>query len=103
MGCQTYSLTGPMSQWQHLLVLCHILNCYHRGGNSKCVCCHELPSQWQRHVVGVPSVMCGLQIDGMKNRVLMKRFNVLGFPSIYLLKDGSTWQYNGVRTVADVS
>lgn len=33
----------------------------------------------------------------------MKRFNVLGFPSIYLLKDGSTWQYNGVRTVADVS
>jgi hypothetical protein len=39
----------------------------------------------------------------MKNRVLMKRFNVLGFPSIYLLKDGSTWQYNGVRTVADVS
>jgi hypothetical protein len=26
-----------------------------------------------------------------------------GFPSIYLLKDGSTWQYTGVRTVADVS
>lgn len=39
----------------------------------------------------------------MKNRVLMKRFNVAGFPSIYLLKDGSTWQYSGVRTVADVS
>jgi hypothetical protein len=43
------------------------------------------------------------QIDGMKNRVLMKRFNVMGFPSIYLLKDGSTWQYTGTRTVADVS
>jgi hypothetical protein len=39
----------------------------------------------------------------MKNRVLMKRFNVAGFPSIYLLKDGSTWQYTGVRTVSDVS
>jgi hypothetical protein len=39
----------------------------------------------------------------MKNRVLMKRFNVLGFPSIYLLRDGSTWQYTGSRTVQDVS
>jgi hypothetical protein len=39
----------------------------------------------------------------MKNRVLMKRFNVLGFPSIYLLRDGSTWQYTGARTVPDVS
>jgi hypothetical protein len=38
----------------------------------------------------------------MKNRVLMKRFNVLGFPSIYLLKDGSTWQYSGVRSVPEV-
>lgn len=33
----------------------------------------------------------------------MKRFAVVGFPSIYLLKDGSTWQYTGMRTVADVS
>lgn len=55
--------------------------------------------------VGVRWLFCVmvLQIDGMKNRVLMKRFNVLGFPSIYLLKDGNTWQYTGMRTVSDVS
>lgn len=42
------------------------------------------------------------QVDGTQNRVLMKRFAVLGFPSIYLLKDGSTWQYSGMRSTADV-
>lgn len=56
--------------------------------------------------LGSSSLVCvamsPLQIDGMKNRVLMKRFNVLGFPSIYLLKDGSTWQYSGVRSVPEV-
>jgi protein-disulfide isomerase-like protein with CxxC motif len=44
-----------------------------------------------------------LQIDGMKNRVLMKRFGVTGFPSLYLLRNGQTWQYTGQRGVADVS
>jgi protein-disulfide isomerase-like protein with CxxC motif len=44
-----------------------------------------------------------LQIDGMKNRVLMKRFGVTGFPSLYLMRNGQTWQYMGMRGVADVS
>jgi hypothetical protein len=39
----------------------------------------------------------------MKNRVLMKRFGVTGFPSLYLLRNGQTWQYTGMRGVADVS
>lgn len=44
-----------------------------------------------------------LQVNGMDNRVLMKRFDVKGFPSIYLLRNGQTWQYNGVRGIEDVS
>lgn len=44
-----------------------------------------------------------VQIDGTKNRVLMKRFAVMGFPSIYLLRGGQTWIYESARSVPEVS
>lgn len=46
---------------------------------------------------------CLVQIDGMKNRVLMKRFAVTGFPSIYLLRGGQTWIYESARSISVVS
>lgn len=56
-----------------------------------------LATELKRHGIQVAKT------DGMQNRVLMKRFGVLGFPSIFLLRDGATWQYTGMRSVQDVS
>lgn len=41
-------------------------------------------------------------MDGTRNRVLLMRFAVEGYPSIYLLRDGKTWQYNGARGLQQV-
>ncbi|KAF8061102.1 coq9 [Scenedesmus sp. PABB004] len=57
---------------------------------------HALASEMAAHGVKVAKV------DGMRNRVLMKRFGVTGFPSIYLLRGGQTWQYAGMRSVPDM-
>lgn len=42
------------------------------------------------------------QVDGTKETVLMNRFKVTAFPSIYLLRDGCTYTYNGRRDVPAV-
>eukprot|EP00879_Flechtneria_rotunda_P030379 GHRR01033005.1.p1 GENE.GHRR01033005.1~~GHRR01033005.1.p1 ORF type:complete len:133 (+),score=38.08 GHRR01033005.1:408-806(+) len=65
------------------------------------LCMHE-------QLVDLGSTLSGnglmlLQVDGMQNKVLMKRFGVVGFPSIFLLRDGQTWQYTGMRSVGEVS
>eukprot|EP00879_Flechtneria_rotunda_P027064 GHRR01028926.1.p1 GENE.GHRR01028926.1~~GHRR01028926.1.p1 ORF type:complete len:186 (+),score=40.10 GHRR01028926.1:135-692(+) len=58
---------------------------------------HALAREMDAHGVNVAKV------DGMQNKVLMKRFGVVGFPSIFLLRDGQTWQYTGMRSVGEVS
>jgi len=37
-------------------------------------------------------------VDGTTSRELASRFSVNGYPSIYLLRNGSAWQYNRPRT-----
>lgn len=43
-----------------------------------------------------------MQVDGTRNKVLLKRFAVTGYPTIYLLRGGSTWVYDGHRSVKEV-
>lgn len=43
------------------------------------------------------------QVDGSANKVLMQRFGAAAFPSIFLLRDGKAWHYEGARDVAAVS
>eukprot|EP00879_Flechtneria_rotunda_P006890 GHRR01007236.1.p1 GENE.GHRR01007236.1~~GHRR01007236.1.p1 ORF type:complete len:224 (+),score=51.45 GHRR01007236.1:135-806(+) len=57
---------------------------------------HALAREMDAHGVNVAKV------DGMQNKVLMKRFGVVGFPSIFLLRDGQTWQYTGMRSVGEL-
>lgn len=50
-----------------------------------------------------PSFCCQAgKIDGPQNKVLMNRFGISSFPAIFLLKDGSAWEYEGARTVQAV-
>jgi hypothetical protein len=42
------------------------------------------------------------QVDGTRNRVLLMRFGVEAYPSIFLLREGKTWQYEEARTVQRV-
>eukprot|EP00878_Enallax_costatus_P017668 GHUV01018562.1.p2 GENE.GHUV01018562.1~~GHUV01018562.1.p2 ORF type:complete len:150 (+),score=12.73 GHUV01018562.1:392-841(+) len=69
-----------------------------------CIYCQQLDPIWRsfasemkKHDVKVA------KIDGIQNRVIAKRFGIKGYPSIYLLRDGQTWQYNSVRALQEVS
>jgi hypothetical protein len=42
------------------------------------------------------------QADGTRNRVLLMRFGVEAYPSIFLLREGKTWQYEEGRSVQQV-
>lgn len=44
-----------------------------------------------------------MQVDGTQEKVLMTRFKVNAFPSIFLLRDGQCWSYSGPRNVDAVS
>ena len=56
------------------------------------------------HAGGMASnpVPLWLQIDGTKEKALMNRFKVTGYPSIYLLREGRTYTYSGARNVQAV-
>lgn len=45
-----------------------------------------------------------MQVDGTKERVLMRRFAADSFPQLYLVdtREGLTRQYNGIRAVEQV-
>mmetsp|Transcript_14105 Transcript_14105/g.30582 ORF Transcript_14105/g.30582 Transcript_14105/m.30582 type:complete len:222 (+) Transcript_14105:141-806(+) len=42
------------------------------------------------------------RVDGTKHKVLLSRFGVNAFPSIFLLQHGATWVYSGTRTLASL-
>jgi hypothetical protein len=42
------------------------------------------------------------QVDGTRNRVLLMRFGVEAYPSIFLLREGRTWQYEEGRSAGQV-
>ena len=46
----------------------------------------------------------GMQVDGTKERVLMRRFAADSFPQLYLVdsRERSTRQYSGIRAVEQV-
>eukprot|EP00882_Tetradesmus_deserticola_P009037 GHRQ01009534.1.p2 GENE.GHRQ01009534.1~~GHRQ01009534.1.p2 ORF type:complete len:141 (+),score=32.90 GHRQ01009534.1:195-617(+) len=69
-----------------------------------CSHCQQLEPAWRAFATEMKAHNVKVaKIDGMKNRVLMKRFGVTGFPSLYLLRNGQTWHYTGMRGIADVS
>ncbi|WIA43954.1 hypothetical protein OEZ86_010346 [Tetradesmus obliquus] len=68
-----------------------------------CSHCQQLEPAWRAFATEMKAHNVKVaKVDGMKNRVLMKRFGVTGFPSLYLLRNGQTWQYSGMRGVADM-
>jgi len=42
------------------------------------------------------------QVDGTRNRVLLMRFGVEAYPSIFFLQEGKTWQYQDARSAQKV-
>eukprot|EP00882_Tetradesmus_deserticola_P007229 GHRQ01007615.1.p1 GENE.GHRQ01007615.1~~GHRQ01007615.1.p1 ORF type:complete len:215 (+),score=61.10 GHRQ01007615.1:195-839(+) len=68
-----------------------------------CSHCQQLEPAWRAFATEMKAHNVKVaKIDGMKNRVLMKRFGVTGFPSLYLLRNGQTWHYTGMRGIADM-
>ncbi|CAG9467338.1 unnamed protein product [Pedinophyceae sp. YPF-701] len=51
-----------------------------------------LPEPLKQHNVSVG------KIDGDVNRILARRFHVEALPSIFLIKNGNTWEYKGSRS-----
>ena len=42
------------------------------------------------------------QVNGDKERMLVKRFGVQAYPSIYFVKGAETWEYSGAATEVQV-
>lgn len=42
------------------------------------------------------------QVDGTSSKVLMMRFVVTAYPSIFMLREGKTYHYEGHRDVSSV-
>lgn len=64
-----------------------------------CSHCQQLEPTW--HALAVELKQSKIQvgrINGDKQRSLLRRFGVHGYPSIYLLKGWSTWEYKSART-----
>lgn len=69
----------------------------------RCSHCRQLEPQWillskELQAEGIQTA----KINGPENPILMTRFAVAGFPSIFFLKGGSTWAYQGPRNVQEV-
>lgn len=65
-----------------------------------CSHCQKLEPVWRQLADELKEA--GVQVakvDGTRNRVLLMRFGVEAYPSIYLLRDGKTWQYDGARSL----
>ncbi len=43
-----------------------------------------------------------IQVDGTASKVLLMRFGVAAYPSIFLLREGKTYNYEGNRDVGSV-
>ncbi|MEW5303778.1 MAG: hypothetical protein WDW36_006436 [Sanguina aurantia] len=41
------------------------------------------------------------KVDGTQEHALLSRFHVKGFPSLFLLRNGSAWAYNGGRSIRE--
>ncbi|GAX81712.1 hypothetical protein CEUSTIGMA_g9140.t1 [Chlamydomonas eustigma] len=65
-----------------------------------CSHCRQLEPHWKTMAKELESsgIRTG-KINGPENRVLMSRFGVKGFPSIYYIKGTSTWIFEGSRSV----
>jgi thiol-disulfide isomerase/thioredoxin len=65
-----------------------------------CIHCQKLEPTWRElaNALEADGVRVA-KIDGTRNRVLLMRFAVEGYPSIFLVRDGQAWQYQGSRTV----
>ncbi|GLI68518.1 hypothetical protein VaNZ11_012965 [Volvox africanus] len=65
-----------------------------------CIHCRQLEPLWQAFAdeAEVDGVLVA-KVNGDKERYLMSRLRVTGFPTIFLLRDGNTYEYNGPRNV----
>lgn len=66
-----------------------------------CSHCRQLEQPWYQLSLELAAI--GIKtgkVDGPANTILMSRFKIKAFPSIFLLKEGQCWEYMGPRTVA---
>ncbi|KAG2489060.1 hypothetical protein HYH03_012496 [Edaphochlamys debaryana] len=66
-----------------------------------CSHCRQLEPLWKvfAEEAEADGVRVG-KIDGTQERALMARFRVTAFPSLFLLREGRTYVYQGARNVA---
>ncbi|KAG2450642.1 hypothetical protein HYH02_004482 [Chlamydomonas schloesseri] len=66
-----------------------------------CSHCRQLEPLWQvfAEEAAADGVKVG-KIDGTKERAMMARLRISAFPSIFLLREGRTYVYEGARNVA---
>ena len=66
---------------------------------------HGTKSHTHKIVLNIWSLnRLGMQVDGAKEKVLMRRFAADSFPQLYLVdsRERSTRQYSGIRAVEQV-
>ncbi|KIZ06106.1 thioredoxin-related transmembrane protein 1 [Monoraphidium neglectum] len=64
-----------------------------------CSHCQRLEPTWRQLADELkPLGVSVAKVDGTKNKVLLMRFGVEAYPSIYLLREGKSWQYDGARS-----
>lgn len=69
-----------------------------------CSHCRQLTPVWEKLAQELgPGGIKVAKIDGTREKLLVKRFHVQAFPSIFLLRDGQTWEYKGPRTLKALS
>jgi len=68
-----------------------------------CSHCQQLEPTWNALAAELKSHKISVaKANGDENVGLMKRFGVAGFPSIYFLRDGKTWQYKEGRSFGKI-
>jgi hypothetical protein len=68
----------------------------------RCTHCQKLEPVWRELARDLRASVNVAKADGTRNRVLLMRFGVEAYPSIFLLWEGKTWQYDGARSVDKV-
>mmetsp|Transcript_15140 Transcript_15140/g.20895 ORF Transcript_15140/g.20895 Transcript_15140/m.20895 type:complete len:229 (+) Transcript_15140:130-816(+) len=61
-----------------------------------CSHCKIMAPAWEAMADELDEVFVG-QINGPEEKALVARLGVKGYPSIFLFRDGSTWEYTGNR------
>ncbi|KAI8474133.1 MAG: thioredoxin-like protein [Monoraphidium minutum] len=65
-----------------------------------CSHCQRLEPTWRALAEELkPSGVSVAKVDGTKNRVLLMRFAVEAYPTLYLLREGRTYVYDGARSL----